>query len=374
MRDIINSALERPAAARRHGARLFAISFLAHMPYVVIVAAYALIFMLAAHYAGISSGNRAITAFVGTAIVAIPVLLLAIIIIEFYRMVRTEKPKSPITALARRVKNFFMQDDRWALGLPLLFILQPFMAIFADVKARIPLFEPFSWDLAFDELDRLVHFGTRPWEWLQPILGYAPVTFLINVNYNFWFIAMWMFWAWFAWQEKPGVNRTRAFLSFLLIWMVGGSLFAVVFSSAGPCYFGRLGLAPDPYAPLMTYLDGVNKILPVWAIDTQNLLWDGYQNGGIVQGISAMPSMHNATTLLFVLACWHLGPVIRTLTIGHMVLIYLGSIHLGWHYSIDAYLAWALTLLVWFGVKPVAVWWESRQPARRLAAAMERPA
>jgi hypothetical protein len=66
--------------------------------------------------------------------------------------------------------------------------------------------------------------------------------------------------------------------------------------------------------------------------------------------------------------------VIRTLTIGHMVLIFLGSIHLGWHYAIDAYLAWALTLIVWFAVKPFAVWWEGRQPARRLALAMEQQA
>ena len=240
------------------------------------------------------------------------------------------------------------------------------------MKARVPAFIPFSWDVRFDELDRIMHFGTRPWEWLQPVLGYAPITFLINVNYNLWFIAMWMFWAWFAWQEKPGLNRTRAFLSFMLIWMIGGSLWAVAFSSAGPCYFTRLGLSPDPYAPLMSYLREVNQIFPIWAIDAQDALWNGYLHGGIIQGISAMPSMHNATTLLIVLACWPLGPFVRTLAIGHMVLIFLGSVHLGWHYAIDAYVAWALTLIIWYVAKPLAAWWESLPPAKRLALAMER--
>ena len=78
------------------------------------------------------------------------------------------------------------------------------------------------------------------------------ITFALNIVYNFWFMAMWMFWVWFAWQEKPGVNRTRTFLSFMLIWAIGGSLLAIAFSSAGPCFFSRLGLAPDPYAPLMS--------------------------------------------------------------------------------------------------------------------------
>ena len=43
-----------------------------------------------------------------------------------------------------------------------------------------------------------------------------------------------------------------------------------------------------------------------------------------------------------------------------LVLVYLGSVHLAWHYAIDAYLGWAVTLAVWYGVKPLAQWWEQR--------------
>ncbi len=121
----------------------------------------------------------------------------------------------------------------------------------------------------------------------------------------------------------------------------------------------------------MTYLREVSTIYTIWAIDTQDALWNGYTNGGLLQGISAMPSMHNATTLLIVLACWHLSKFVRFLTIALAVLIFIGSIHLGWHYAVDAYLAWAITLAVWFGVKPLAVWWESRPVALRLARAVE---
>ena len=60
-----------------------------------------------------------LTAFLATAIVALPVLLLAVIIIEFYRMARMRSRNTPIPALLRRVKDFFLEDGRWALGLPL---------------------------------------------------------------------------------------------------------------------------------------------------------------------------------------------------------------------------------------------------------------
>jgi hypothetical protein len=120
----------------------------------------------------------------------------------------------------------------------------------------------------------------------------------------------------------------------------------------------------------MTYLRETNEIYTLWAVSTQDALWNGYAHGGLLQGISAMPSMHNATTLLIVLACWHLSKFVRFLTVGLAVLIFIGSIHLGWHYAVDAYLAWAITLAIWFATKPLAQWWESRPIARRLAAAV----
>ena len=150
--------------------------------------------------------------------------------------------------------------------------------------------------------DRALHFGYRPWELLQPVLGYWPITFLINLNYNMWFVVMNVFWAYYAFIANPSAERTRFFLSFVLIWMLGGGVLAVFFSSAGPCYFTELGISPDPYAPLMAYLNEANEHAPIWALMTQNMLWDLHAEGSAFGGVSAMPSMHNATALLFVLA------------------------------------------------------------------------
>ncbi len=176
----------------------------------------------------------------------------------------------------------------------MVLIMTVFMYVFSNIKAAIPILHPLEWDTYFAQLDSTLHFGTQPWVWLQPLLGYAPVTYLININYNFWFLVTWIMWVHFSFADKPSELRTRFFLSFFAMWAFIGGALAVWFSSAGPCFYGRLGLTPDPFADLMAYLRGVNEVLPIWAIPVQDELWRGYtDNSIIVRGISAMPSMHN---------------------------------------------------------------------------------
>ena len=180
-----------------------------------------------------------------------------------------------------------------------------------------------------------------------------------------------VFWAYFAFIAKPGPERTRFFLSYMLIWMVGGGLMAVFFSSAGPCYFTRLGLSPDPYAPLMAYLDAANTHAPIWALSTQDMLWSLKLDGSGFGGVSAMPSMHNATALLFVLMCPFPSKLVRWILSVHMSFIFLGSILLGWHYAVDGYAAIALSLGLWWAMGPVSRWWHQTEASRRFDAALE---
>jgi hypothetical protein len=319
-----------------------------------IVALYAACYVLfVAPYAGTSVSHFLImmALVVGS---GVPFLFAGLLFLRLYHIARHVKPEHPIPALLKDMKSFVTDPVRGANGLPLILALFPFMFFFTEIKAAIPMLVPFSWDVTFDLWDRALHFGYLPWELLQPILGYAPITFLINFNYNFWFFTMWIMWVFFAFTKKPDELRTRFFFTFMVTWAIGGSLLAVVFSSAGPCYFTRLGLAPDPYAPLMAYLNNVNETFPVWALEVQDRLW----NGNL--GVSAMPSMHNGTALLFAIAAFNVNRTMGYVLAAHAALIFLGSIHLGWHYAIDGYLAWALTIAVWLVSAPVARWWHAR--------------
>jgi hypothetical protein len=109
----------------------------------------------------------------------------------------------------------------------------------------------------------------------------------------------------------------------------------------------------------MAYLRSVNDVVPVWAIRIQDALWQGHLNQTPLSEVSAMPSMHNASALLFALVGYQVSRFWGRALALHAVLIFIGSVHLAWHYAVDAYAAWALTLVIWFAMAPVARWWHS---------------
>ncbi|MGI9463905.1 MAG: phosphatase PAP2 family protein [Aestuariivirgaceae bacterium] len=295
------------------------------------------------------------------------VMIFATFMVRFVTLAINERPDQPIKAIARDMWSLMSDRRRLAVGIPMIAVLAPFMTIFGEFKAAVPMFNGgFVWDQAFNDLDRWLHFGTLPWQWLQPVLGYPPITFAINFSYNFWFFGMWMVWAVWAFTTRPDANRTHFFLTFMLLWSIGGSLMAIQLSSAGPAFYTLIGLSPDPYTPLMQYLQHADQFLPVWALDTQAMLWTGFNGRTVADGISAMPSMHNASSLLFVLTARHLGKWPFRLLAAHCFLIFIGSVHLAWHYAIDAYVGWALTLVLWFATKPIAEWWDRRPAANDL--------
>jgi PAP2 superfamily len=190
-------------------------------------------------------------------------------------------------------------------------------------------------------------------------------------------VVMFAVWLRFAFMPPPGVQRTRFFLTFMLLWMTGGGLLAVIFSSAGPCFYGagHLGLSPDPYAPLMAYLRDAGKSVPIWALDVQQGLWTLHVAKSAEASVSAMPSMHNGSALLFALASAGWWPWIRRFLWAYVAVIFMGSIHLGYHYAVDSYVAWALTLAIWRVAGPVARRWEATAAATRLRTAFaESPA
>jgi hypothetical protein len=295
-------------------------------------------------------------------VIALGAALFSAVVFHFFHMMTVTKPDRPIQDLLRQIGDHCCDRRLLAAGLPMLLALVPFMTAYSGIKPLIPqIANGFPWDAAFDDWDRVLHAGHLPWEWMQPVLGHPFVTFLVNLVYNGWFFVNWMALTAFAFTTRPGTDRTRYFLSFMILWSVGGSLLATVFSSAGPAFYSRIGLEPDPYAPLMTYLRTANELYPIWAVSVQDTLWAGFGGINPFDGISAMPSMHNGAALLAALAAARFGRTVQALLWLHCGLIFIGSVHLGWHYAIDAYLAWMLTLAAWWATAPVAAWWHARQ-------------
>jgi membrane-associated phospholipid phosphatase len=60
-----------------------------------------------------------------------------------------------------------------------------------------------------------------------------------------------------------------------------------------------------------------------------------------------MPSVHNGLAFLFALAAWHVSRPLGCLFGAYALVIWIGSIHLGWHYGLDGVVSVALTIGIW---------------------------
>jgi hypothetical protein len=357
-------------AQRSPALRPIASGFAAHAPFLGFTVLYGL--MLVTFVLSRSDALKANFILVISSIVSVATLLsvMFVLLTRFAHMIRHERPDNPTLWLARDLARTLSNRRAWATGLPMAAAMLPFMYVYAVFKFNIPVLQPFAWDQTFDHWDRVLHLGTLPWQWLQPLLGTPIATFVIGFNYSLWFIALWGLTVWLAFCGRNDVLRTRYFITFMLTWSVGGSLLAVVWSSAGPVYWSRLGLGPDPYQGLMEYLRAANAVIPIFAIDIQDALWEGYSGKGALVGISAMPSLHNAMGLLMAVAAWRLNRALGAALWVHFALVVIGSVHLAWHYAVDAYIGIAMAYAFWLLSKPLALRWHATEASRTFDAAL----
>jgi hypothetical protein len=277
----------------------------------------------------------------------VPAFLTVLLVWRFLHMALYVRPDCPLAWWLNDLKSTLFNAERLIGGVVVFLILLVFIGSFSFLKEAIPAIHPFSWDQTFADWDRLIHGGRHPYEWLWPLLGSAPATTLINVFYNLWFFILYFIVFITAFSLSRPALRLTFLYAFVLTWGVGGNLLATVFSSAGPVYYARLGLGGD-FVPLMTALEEFAAISPVWALAIQETLWTTYTEGsGSIGGISAMPSLHVASSVLFALYGFRVNRHLGWCLTAFAGAIVLGSIHLGWHYAVDSYLGAAVAFSSW---------------------------
>jgi hypothetical protein len=258
---------------------------------------------------------------------------------------RNQGPVMP--AMIRRLSQ--MNEDGMLIRLPLAMLtFSLFMGCYLYWKMKITWVAPFSWDETFARLDAWLLGGRQGWEVLMPMLGHPKITTIIDSAYSMWALLCAAVWLLVAGLKRVPLHlRNHYWLATLLTWLVGLGL-GTALSSAGPIYYHHITGDHELYAGLRDYLLMLEAEFLVAPL-LQDLLWNvhvGKVDG--IGGISAMPSMHNAQALLFVLLAWHLGYVFRIWTIWFAATILLGSVHLGWHYLVDGLLAFAMVPPLWW--------------------------
>lgn len=235
-------------------------------------------------------------------------------------------------------------------GLILVIALAPpFMSTFSSFKQVIPIIYNFSWDYQFMKLDYIIHFGHHPWEFFHLFLDYPYIIKIIDRLYMLWFPILFFSCLWMGWSLRRKL-RLQFFISACLIWVILGTFLAIIFSSAGPCYYAEvINGHPDPYKSLMLRLTEIHSSMPLFAIKNQIGLWKACENHVWLPfgGISAMPSLHIAITVIFALAGWRINRYIGILMIAYVIITQIGAVILGWHYAVDGYVSISLTILIW---------------------------
>jgi hypothetical protein len=250
--------------------------------------------------------------------------------------------------IRKKFYTYFNAKNVWGFLL-VIALAPPFMSTFSSFKQVIPIINNFSWDYRFMKLDYILHFGHHPWELFRIFLNYPYIIKIIDRLYMLWFPIIFLLCLWMAWSLKREL-RLQFFINLCLAWVFLGTFLAIIFSSAGPCYYTKVVTGkPDPYSPLMNRLNEIHTSMPLFAIKNQIGIWKAYESRVWLPfgGISAMPSLHIAIAVIFALAGWQINRYVGILLIAYVFTTLIGSIILGWHYAVDGYISILLTILIW---------------------------
>ena len=249
---------------------------------------------------------------------------------------------------------------RLRIALPVLVGVTLLSHTFSAVKSAIPLIADFTVDPALIRADVALH-GKDPWRLLQPVFGYPIVTFVLSWVYQFWFFVMVATTVLASLMiERPRL-RAQYFIAYALCWILLGTVAATWLASVGPCFY-EVYYGDDYFTPLMTYLRSVNGQfpLPTLAIQEGLLEWASNRENGLGRGISAMPSLHIALCVLFSLFAWSLSRAWGIAATIFLALIFVGSIHLAYHYALDSYISIIVTPVIWWAAGGIAKVFQDR--------------
>ncbi|MDM7931359.1 phosphatase PAP2 family protein [Tabrizicola sp.] len=249
-------------------------------------------------------------------------------------------------ALKEDVRLFMSDRDRFVGGAIATILMALSLMAFAQLKSLIPAMQPFVWDEYFAELDRLLHFGSDPYNFVHTVFGWHYSLSFFTGMYNVWLFVVYFALFGSCFMTTGSVPRMQFLIAFLLIWAVGGNFLATAFSSAGPPYFASLGLG-DSFAPLFGLLDAHAATGALSVVETQDVLWAMYSAPNSLNTISAFPSMHVASSVLMAIFGFQVSRWLGISLAAFAACIMIGSVLLGWHYAVDGYAGALIAVTGW---------------------------
>ena len=252
-----------------------------------------------------------------------------------------------------RIGQFFVRDwPRAAFLTFAVFLAGLNMTTFMWVKPLLNYLVPFWADQLLADADKAIFLGHDPWT-LLTWLNNTPAAIFYHRG---WFALM-ILTLLAVLSARPSPEKSALMLTYFLLWSVVGPLVHTLLPAAGPVFFAELGYG-DRFAGLQAVPE---------TMEVADYLWRIYSGEGFGpgSGISAMPSLHIATTAWMIVAVhvfarrWLVPMAVAGL------LTFLLSISLGWHYAVDGLVGGAAALL---GYRALLSFYSDRTGWRRQAA------
>jgi hypothetical protein len=195
-------------------------------------------------------------------------------------------------------------------------------------------------------------FGTDAWRLTHAVIPGAAGsawTFYYAVIWGFVLVFSGALTAVFASRRQTAIFSTAMMMS----WLFGGIGFAYAASAAGPVFAHlvdpEMGVRFEPLrVQLHSMLGDQDLVLRTQRYLAQGMNYRIAMKGG---GVSAMPSMHIATATVIVMAA--LRSKWLPLAVLFLLLTFVGSVHLGYHYAVDAPVASIIAILCWFAARRI---------------------
>jgi len=277
----------------------------------------------------------------------VPIMVYFLLMWRYLTMRFTVPKEEQPGWLKADLKRSMTDPQRLASALVGLALMLVVLVSFAQLKRLIPIIQPFAWDKTFIALDQTLHFGLDPWRIAHAVAGNPLVVTAITGAYNFWLFLMYFSLIFACFSMVNRTARTQYLIAFIFTWAIGGNLVATLFSSAGPVYVERLGLG-EHFAPLMALLREHAQLGQLTVVETQDALWWLYAAPDSLNGISAFPSMHVASTTLMALYARAYNRRFGQVMAVFAGVIMLGSVLLAWHYAVDGYVGALIAVASWY--------------------------
>ena len=235
------------------------------------------------------------------------------------------------------------------------------LPLFQVFKQIVLPMRGFPFDAQIATLEHKLLGGRDAWEVTHAAFGSLWPTLLLDAAYAIWLPMMFLFPMVVAAAIHNVESRGRLIGTWVASWVLIGSVSAWILGSAGPCYFNDLVGPHEGYGRLhsaLLLLDGQAQQfgLALRALYFQDML-EATQAGGnldFASGISAMPSMHVAMASLFAIAGFERSRMLGLIFTAYAVLIWIASVHLGWHYALDGVVGTAMMFALWRLSRPIA--------------------